>query len=231
MIKGNLSANLLQVGNILQKEKICLDITPINLAISELKKGVCNLQKLKLRINDVPNNTHPSVKSLEVLLTVQIAENKLGENDIYEVVNNYNFLIVISGKNGEQTVQSSLHLDFDKGSGSEYIHPSFHFTYGGKEMKSMKLGDVLLLPAPRITHPPMDAVLGIDFILSNFLKKDLYDKIRSNSQYKAALKHSQQRLWRPYMLSLASHWCNFKNCLQYNSDNSLRNQYYPTLVD
>jgi hypothetical protein len=231
MGKGTLSTDLQQIASILQKEKICSDITPLNNAIGELKKGTYNLQKLKFKIDGVPNNTRPNVKLLDILLNVQITGTICDENNIYNPVNTYNFSIEISGKNNEQTVHSSWHLDYDDAPDSEYIHPSFHFSYGGKTMKYIKLGDVMLLPAPRITYPPMDAVLGTDFILSNFVKKDIYNRIRANSQYKAAVKHSQQRLWRPYMLALAHHWCKFTNCSHYDTDNSLSKQYYPTLID
>jgi len=227
MIKGNLSTDLQQMARILQTAKICSDITPLNNASRELKKGAYNLQKLKLKVDNVPNNTRPNVKSLEVLLNVQIKETKPNGNSICNPVSNYNFSIEISGKDGEQTVHSSWHLDFDNSVNSNYIHPSFHFTYGGETMKSTKLGDVLLLPTPRISYPPMDAVLGIDFVLSNFVRKNIYDRIKVNSQYKAAVKRSQERLWKPYMLSLANHWC---KCSNFNS-NGLGKEYHPTLID
>jgi hypothetical protein len=73
----------------------------------------------------------------------------------------------------------------------------------------------------------MDAILGIDFVLSNFVKKDIYNKIKTNSQYKAAVKHSQERLWKPYMLSLANHWCKYSG---FNS-NEIGKKYHPTLID
>jgi hypothetical protein len=233
MSNGNLMTELRQLADILKKEKICSDIAPLNNVIGELKrnKSSYNLQKLKLQINAVPNNTRPSsVTSLEILLNVQITETLLDENKMDIPVSAYNFSIEIMGKYEGQTVHSSWHLDFDNASDSEYLHPSFHLTYGGKTMKSTELGNVLLLPAPRISYPPMDAVLGIDFVLSNFVKKEIYNKIKANSQYKAAVKHSQERLWKPYMLLVASHWCRFSGC-NFNTDNTLSKQYHPTLIN
>lgn len=231
MVKRNIGADLLQISRVLQSEKICLDITPINQAITGLKKGFCNIQKLKFKIDSTPNNTRPSVKSLDITMSVSIKEEQSKKNSISNVVNEkYNFVLEISGKNGEKTVHSSWHLDYDNSSESEYVHPHFHLTYGGKAMKDKELGDLILLPTPRIAYPPMDAILGIDFILSNFLKKDKYNQIKANSQYKAAVKNSQQRLWQPYMLSLARHWCGFKNCGHYITDTNLSGQYFPTLI-
>ncbi|KAA6344024.1 hypothetical protein EZS27_008323 [termite gut metagenome] len=233
MGKGNLSADLQQLASILQKEKICFDTTPLKNVIGDLKKnqGTYNLQKLKLKIDAVPNNTRPSVTSLEILLNVQIAESVSNENNICNPISTYNFSIEIVGKNEGKTVHSSWHLDYDNAVDSECMHPSFHLTYGGKTMKSTELGNVLLLPAPRISYPPMDAILGVDFVLSNFVKKDTYNKIKADSQYKAAVRRSQQRLWRPYMLSVANHWCKFTNCQHFSINNNLGKEYQPTLID
>lgn len=231
MAKGNIGADLQQIAKILQTEKLCVDNSPLLKVAGEANKGSYNLEKLRINADAVPNNTRPNVTSLEILLNVQITETLLDENKIDNPVSVYNFSIEITGKNGEQTVRSSWHLDFDNALDSEYLHPSFHLTYGGKTMKSTELGNVLLLPTPRISYPPMDAVLGIDFVLSNFVKKDTYNKIKANSQYKAAVKRSQQRLWRPYMLSMANHWCKFTNCQHFTINNNLIKQYQPTLID
>lgn len=65
-------------------------------------------------------------------------------------------------------------------------------TFGGQIMENVNLGDVLLLPAPRISYPPMDIVLGIDFILSNFVEKKVYNELRCDPQYKSAVKMLKQ---------------------------------------
>lgn len=74
-------------------------------------------------------------------------------------------------------------MDYDINNNQEYIHPHFHLTWGGDTMKGLGLGDVLLLPTPRISYPPLDIILGIDFVLSNFVKADIYKKIQCDSQY------------------------------------------------
>lgn len=231
MAKGNIGTDLQQIANVLLTEKLCVDISPLSKVAGEANRGFYNLEKLKIKVDAVPNNTRPNVTSLEILLNVQITETLLTENNIDNPVSAYNFSIEIMGKNDGQTIRSSWHLDFDNTLDSEYLHPSFHLTYGGKTMKSTELGNVLLLPTPRISYPPMDAVLGVDFVLSNFVKKDTYNKIKANSQYKAAVKRSQQRLWRPYMLSMANHWCKFATCQHFTTNNTLIKQYQPTLLD
>jgi hypothetical protein len=233
MSKGSVSADLNLLARILRQEKFCLDTSPLSKVAGELGKSkdwTYNLQKLKFKIDDVPRNTVPSdVKLLEVILNVQITEKGCTEKQIQNpVIGTYNFSIEISGQINGRKVISHWHLDFDDKLGNEYIHPDFHLTYGGDLMKTINLGDVLLLPSPRISYPPMDAVLGIDFIIRNFFKEDRCAKLLSNSQYRRAIQNSQQRLWRPYMLAIAGYWCKFNGC-KYEADMSLSKRYFPTL--
>ena len=71
----------------------------------------------------------------------------------------------------EKNYYSSFHLDYDASDNADVIHPWFHFTYGGHNLKEEETGNVLLLTSPRLPYMPMDFFLGIDFILSNFLEK------------------------------------------------------------
>ena len=89
----------------------------------------------------------------------------------------------------------------------EEAHPLYHFQHGGHAMKGLaeSLGKTLLLPAPRLAFPPMDAVLAIDFVLSNFAGC-CWQKLRNESTYSRLIKEAQYRHWRPYITRLASWW-------------------------
>lgn len=235
MRKENLSAQLNNIATILKQEKLCGNLTPLYNVIGELKKSQSYyLQKLEINIDEVPNNTRPScVKLLKAILSVQISESTSADNQIINPIRNPNYIfsVELTGKNNNgDTVHSNWHLDFEDSDTSEYVHPVFHLTYGGNAMKDTNIGDVLLLPTPRLSYPPMDAILGIDFVISNFIKKDKYEKLKNNRAYSTAVKHSQQRLWQPYMLSLAKHWCSFKNCQHYDVDDSFSKKCHPTLI-
>lgn len=89
----------------------------------------------------------------------------------------------------------------------EEAHPLYHFQHGGHAMKGIAndLGKVLLLPAPRLPFPPMDAVLAIDFLLSNFAGK-CWKELRNEHIYLRLLREAQRRHWKPYLERLASWW-------------------------
>lgn len=219
---GNYATEIRVVADILKREKLCSDISPL---IQCCSKGEYRVEKLRFNISEVPRNTKPNVELLEVLLDVSFKETL---DDI--PISNYCFRITAQGLDGNaKQIKSCWHLDYDSNNNQEYIHPNFHLTWGGETIKSLNFGDVLLLPTPRISYPPMDIVLGVDFVLSNFIKKGEYMKIQSDSQYQAAVKNAQEKYWKPYMMSLAHHWgkisCNYKN----NAKDC--KFFYPTLID
>jgi len=99
------------------------------------------------------------------------------------------------------------HIKGDEDKEPEEAHPLYHFQHGGHAMKEISdsLGKVLLLPAPRLPFPPMDAILAIDFLLSNFAGKQ-WKKLRDEPSYMRLLKSAQERYWKPYHERVASWW-------------------------
>ena len=82
-------------------------------------------------------------------------------------------------------------------------------TYGGNRLEGRgvdNFGASLILPSPRIAYPPMDVILGIDFILQNYFPLDKISKLLDESKYREIVFNSQQRLWKPYYISLSSVW-------------------------
>ena len=221
---GTCVAEIRIIAEILRKEKLCSDISPLT---NGYKKGEWNVVKLKFNINPIPKNTKPSLSLLYVYLDVAYSESIATDIPISK----YCFRVTAVGQNQEGIFKSSWHLDHDNNNGQDYIHPHFHMTWGGDSIKDISLGNVLLLPTPRISHPPMDIVLGIDFILSNFVEAQRYEPLKDrNPQYRAAVRRAQEKYWKPYMLSLAHHWCkNYCSQTQYNTINA--KYFHPTLMD
>ena len=251
MSKGTIVSALNFLSKELKKAKLCNDTKPIDNAVNDLnsrkdKAGYWgyNLQKLIFSNISTPRGTMPNnVSSIQIVLNVEIHEQVLKDGEILNPVvidkrrgfeKNYNFSIEISGFSEQKKVLSHWHLDFDSNADNEYMHPDFHLTFGGNAMKSegenenLVFGKVLIVPSPRLPHPPMDAILGIDFIIKNFVQKDIANNIISDSQYRKAVESSQRRLWRPYILAVASHWCKFNGC-NLKADMMLSKKYYPAL--
>lgn len=255
MKKGSIGPSLNFLAQTLRSMKLCKTIKPLSDAVAELnsRKDVAgewgyNLQNLIFDINEVPRGTMPNnVKNLQVILNVEIHVKEYGDDDICNPIiirerngiqEDYSFSLKIRGLSNQQKVVAHWHLDYDSKKNNEYIHPDFHLTFGGNGMKEEEddencvFGKTLILPSPRLFHPPMDAILGIDFVLRNFIKTNITEEIVNISQYKVAVREAQKCLWKPYMLAIARHWCKFLNCPNYKmEDLSLSKRYQPFLLD
>lgn len=103
------------------------------------------------------------------------------------------------------------HLDrhvFKKGDNDpDDVHPLYHFHYGGNRMDQIKenIGQILLLDSPRIHHPPLDGILAVDFVLSNFAGS-VWRELSSDGTYRNLVIESQQQLWKPYFESILVGW-------------------------
>lgn len=87
------------------------------------------------------------------------------------------------------------------------VHPIYHFQFAGKKLKlpNDDYGEHLVLDTPRIMHLPLDAILGFDFVLSNFLG-GRRNMLKTNRSYVNCLKEVQKQFWRPYIHSIANKW-------------------------
>ncbi|MBE7659359.1 hypothetical protein [Tenacibaculum finnmarkense] len=87
-----------------------------------------------------------------------------------------------------------------------YIHPTYHFQFGGKKMELID-DEMAVLSSPRIPHPPMDIFLGFHFILSNYYNNKKFSFVNSLLEdivYQNIIKRAQERLWTPYFKAFDS---------------------------
>jgi hypothetical protein len=119
--------------------------------------------------------------------------------------------VIVFGKDdGGTDLKGSWHLDRDlkkkEGKESQYLHPLYHFQYGGQEIYDFNNSGVhILLDSPRLPHFPLDGILAIDFVLSNYYG-EFWSELRQEAEYKKLIESAQKRFWRPYSLSIASRW-------------------------
>lgn len=202
---------------------VCKDTGPILGAASECRtekpKGNGNLwgyniTNLIFRLPStccvLPNKVSDLTLTLDISVVGICEEGRDLIDPMQELVTD----IKISGKAEDQrNVCCTWHLDRhedEPGHGSpDEAHPRYHFQYGGRLLKSenndFNHGDSLWLESPRIAHPPLDGVLSIDFIISNFLGSK-WNELRSNSNYIQLVKKSQGRLWKPYAMTSSQPW-------------------------
>lgn len=172
-----------------------------------------------INIDKIGKSIPVDADDLEIKFSVCIDSKQYTAGIIEDPLNNLKFNIELFGfmlTEGCDIValHSSWHLDrhiFENSEEeSKYLHPHYHFTFGGDKMKAqlgvMDYGQSLILPTPRIAHPPMDAILGIDFIIQNYYTKSKVQDILTDSQYIQIISNAQERLWKPYYMSIFSKW-------------------------
>ncbi|MES1222102.1 MAG: hypothetical protein ABUT20_41790 [Bacteroidota bacterium] len=217
--------DLCKLAVLLQSNNLCSDITPlqnaggacISTATATLWKY--NLEKITFKADEVGGRL--SADSTDILISLSIDIEGVVSNaaDIIDPLNKLVFDLEIDGGriNPEsyeyENLYSAWHLDRHifgaKDQKTKYSHPLYHFTFGGNKMECKGhdvYGSALILPAPRIVYPPMDAVLGIDFILQNYLHKDTIKTIIEDPEYIEIQKKAQERIWKPFFCSMYSHW-------------------------
>jgi hypothetical protein len=135
-------------------------------------------------------------------------------------INLRRFDIHLKGSNSinNSKTMASWHLDdqrqvSDAADGeSKYLHPVFHFTFGGTlmedaYMENWDFGQTLVMRSPRLMHPPMELILGIDFILNQFVAKKFIKDLVEKPEYRNIVKQIKRVIWKPYALAFAKNFC------------------------
>lgn len=160
-------------------------------------------------------HTHPqSIKLIEVELHVYIEGQYLQADNLSDPFTDLVVELEIRGYSEDATEYfSAWHLD--RQIGAELIdqvnhaaHPIYHFQYGGERVwnkQDREYGLHLLLETPRFPHPPLDAVLAVDFVLSNYFG-DIWNELRQDNAYRELIMSAQSMCWRPYAVAATSHW-------------------------
>ncbi|MDF2833026.1 hypothetical protein [Chryseobacterium indoltheticum] len=161
---------------------------------------------------------HVDKKSFEVHLSMVLEECADDDDFSVDPLKRLGVNIKIQGDyEGPHNLESvicSWHLDRDAPTGCAHCHPLYHLNFGGDVMTSRALsnpgyfGSLLLMPNPRLIHPPMDMILSCDFIIRNFYNKTSNTSIISKPAYKTILERASKRYWSSYAFAFASKWNN-----------------------
>ena len=158
-------------------------------------------------------NSKPSdLKSISLSLRVELWGRCLDRNSLYDPFLDLSVECVVTGqrKDIEGKYHSAWHLDRDVPKAdqkrTDLAHPAYHLQYGGQRLPPLgSPGNHLLLGSPRVAHPPLDGVLAVDFVLSNYFPR-LWRDLRFDARYKRLVDGSQRRCWRPYSMASAERW-------------------------
>ncbi len=172
--------------------------------------------------------SHKKVQNLELFFDMKVCIDYESLRDFKDPFYDFAFNIKIFG-NEESDLETkliyTLHFDKHDGSVSPMPHPIYHFQLGGGELKDniTDYGQALFLDSPRIMHHPMEFILGIDFVLSNFFP-EIWNDIKKKPDYFDTLKKYQEQFIQPYFQSIAN---SFDSSLAQNWN---AQEIYPQLI-
>lgn len=155
--------------------------------------------------------------NLKLVLTVKIKALFTSDNDSADLLEDLNIGCVVEAEDSEdhqKKPRCCWHLDRHILENSQpggttlgepkVAHPLYHFQYGGRHIWDLAdFGHHLILDPPRIAHPPLDGVLAVDFVLSNYLGSKWLE-LREDTVYQRIVKSSQQLFWKPYAQRIAA---------------------------
>lgn len=216
-----IGSDLCRLADLLQHYNLCNDVSPLqnagNLCLHSATEHSWeySMEKIVFRADEVGGRIPMDSEDFSVSLTIEIAGTGYSD-ELKDPLEKLFFDIEVEGIHSLELreLYASWHLDRHIGlpidPKTKYSHPFYHFTFGGDKMecKGDIFGDSLILPSPRLAYPPMDAILGIDFILQNYLHKDKLFDITQNPDYIEVMLRAQDRLLKPYFSSIMSYWDN-----------------------
>lgn len=168
---------------------------------------------IKITPPTLPRNcSNPNgISNVEITLESAITYSKTNENKITDPIFSLYFIVSISSK--EPQAFQSWHLDKQGATAPDsYIHPEYHITLGGNKLKEKKatgfdFGQALYFGTPRFMHPPMDFILGIDFILNHYVERNYANVFLDHPQYIKIVETMKEQLWKPYGLAFSKNYC------------------------
>lgn len=218
--RSQIAKRLNELAEVLLKHQIINDTSPLTKAASSCLRyeslGEWGYQVSSLIFHQLDSlkvfPLHAKTPQLRLDLDIQGPSTVLENTDPLTFVKiEIEIYATVESNDGKNTIKQCWHFDRqpEEDETSEFSHPGYHFQFGGNKLKTHladKPNHILLLDSPRLAHPPMDAVLGVDFVISNFVgAKNAKDCLNDNT-YQRLVKEAQQELWKPYIHNLHGVW-------------------------
>ncbi|MCT4598295.1 MAG: hypothetical protein N4A50_10510 [Vallitalea sp.] len=195
--------------------------TPLYNAANDLEKGIIanaaikndcwgyEIVDFKMPVETLRHIRPQGIKKVELTLNMSLEANCSDWGTLKDPLRSLNFNVVlkaISDKNNYLCFHVDKH---DMSRFSEEPHPIYHIQYSPKPKgisdENFDYGNVMYFDTPRLMHQPLDLILGIGFLISNFAPSK-WDSLKEDRFFVSAYKECQKSILRPYSYSLANNW-------------------------
>lgn len=113
---------------------------------------------------------------------------------------------------GDKTYHFGFHIDRHiENPDTKEPHPTYHLQYNFNPTKSSNpnLGDLFYIDTPRIMHKPIDFILGIGLLTSNFYPI-AFESLQEEREFVKLNHKYQEAFWKPYFHTIANKWKPFQ---------------------
>jgi len=221
VIRAKIASGLANFAQFLDKERVVRDVSPLYKAAemcrkNDAAKGIWGYVVEPLIFRDLGEikvfQDHFDTCNATITFSMTVkgkCEPSTDEDPLTTLGMQINMEGDYLGDDDVKRAFSAWHLDrHNSDGGSAFLHPLYHLSFGGMQLESQldkKNTPVILADTPRIVHLPMDPILGIDFVLTNFWQTSALG-FRSEGTYVNLLAESQRNLWKPYFDTLHGFW-------------------------
>jgi hypothetical protein len=221
--KKTRAADLKSAARILQKNfpkgfnssPILNAATSVENEIPRLKNGETNanlwgynITDLVLPVSTLKHVRPKGIKNIVMTLDMSIIADFTRWGTINDPFLDMNFRVIIKSVGLKTNHSFGFHIDkHDTILDSSEPHPVYHLHYilNPLEDEDFEYGHTLNLDLPRIMHCPIDFILGIGFLISNFYPQ-VFDSIFDDGYFSGLYKLYQEQILKPYSHTLANRW-------------------------
>lgn len=213
------SLDLRLLGETLLNTGVCEDVSPLQSAADQCAAPATgggdwayDVTLLMFRLRTLPGarpaGLDPIFAKLSVSAVGHRAEDVQGADPFVKLAIDFAVVGTLSSGESSVTTIAAWHFDRHVGTTDEQsiaVHPLYHAQYGRRQMQTVALGETLLCDGPRLIYPPMDAILAVDFVASNFLHES-WLKLRQDTSYVRLVAQSYREFWFPWFSCVTASW-------------------------
>lgn len=195
--------------------------TPLITAAKNLENGLIGnrmmkgniwgyeILNFKLPVETLRHIRPKGINKIELTLNMRLEADSDDWGTLNDPLLSLNFNVVLKAITNKSNYLC-FHIDkHDMSKFSAEPHPIYHIQYNPKPKSvsdsDFDYGNILHFDTPRIMHQPLDLVLGIGFLISNFAPSK-WNKLIEDKFFKKTYIEYQKNILKPYNHSFANHW-------------------------
>ncbi|MYY47863.1 hypothetical protein EH153_07690 [Elizabethkingia anophelis] len=170
-----------------------------------------DIEDFKMPLDTLSHVKPQDITKGEIILNMKLRAKIEHWNTYHDPFVELAYNVMIKGV-GNRTYHFGFHIDKHiANAATKEPHPVYHLQYNFNPTKSSSpnLGDLFYIDTPRIMHKPIDFILGIGFLTSNFYPI-AFESLKDEREFVKLQENYQNAIWKPYFHTIANKWKPFQ---------------------